>query len=151
MPVYRFLHRNGALREERLLGQIRGWSGPDRLSSAACLARSAVCAVTKSPDGRLGWCLARRPFCSECLQSVCAICAANTGCWSSRFGHPLAEGWSAQALNLCKFPVGFDLDRKGLAVAHGTELKVLSCAELHLNLLEPKFSDDSLCPFTGDR
>ena len=37
----------------RILGQIRGWSGPDRRSSAACLARSAVCAVTKSPDGEV--------------------------------------------------------------------------------------------------
>lgn len=38
----------------RILGQIRDWSGPDRRSSAACLARSAVCAVTKSPDGEVG-------------------------------------------------------------------------------------------------
>jgi hypothetical protein len=37
----------------RILGQIRGWSGPDRRSSAACLARSAACAVTKSPDGEV--------------------------------------------------------------------------------------------------
>jgi hypothetical protein len=133
----------------RLLGQIRGWSGPDRRSSAACLARSAVCAVTKSPDGEVRLPLRAPAFLfrvfGKCLREL------RCRCWSSRFDHPVAEECSAQALNLCKFSVGFDLDRKGLAVAHGTELKVLSCAELHLNLLEPKFSDDSLCPFTGDR
>ena len=63
----------------------------------------------------------------------------------------LAKEWSAQALNLCKFSVGFDPNGKGLTVAHGTELKILFCAKLHLDLPEPKLSDDDLCPFTGDR
>jgi hypothetical protein len=135
----------------RLLGQIRGWSGPDRRSSAACLARSAVCAVTKSPDGEVRL-VPRAPaflfrVFAKCLREL----RRQHPVLVVALGHPLAEEWSAQALNLCKFSVGFDLDRKGLPVAHGTELEVLPCAELHLNLLEPKFSDDSLCPFTGDR
>ena len=48
--------------------------------------------------------------------------------WSSRFGHPLAEEWSARALNLCKFSDGFDLDRNGIPIANGTEPEI--CREL---------------------
>jgi hypothetical protein len=56
-----------------------------------------------------------------------------------------------QALNSCEFSVGVYLDGKVLAIPHGTELEVLFCAKLHLDLLEPKLSDDGLCLFTGDR
>jgi hypothetical protein len=63
----------------------------------------------------------------------------------------LAEQWSAQALNLCKFSVCFDLDRKGLPIAHSAELKIRFCAKLHLDILESKLSDDGPCLFTGDR